>query len=309
MIINLEANQFKLTRFMNYLPNKSKSLVTNHTVCNQQLFEENRQKISSKPYAKYLNPEMYVYDEHILNAQKGPIPPSEILPPTIEGLNKLLEPGYLPHETGYGQMADGTLFASSLTHFPHATPEMLQWWFWWHSVEAERYALWYPYCHVSAMAENREVLSQSNLHHSDRYIGNTHKITEYLFDEKNDIHIHFVDPLELGFDTTKFKKVGIKAHACGFVSLQSPPIVICTMVHLARETDYGFELRSRYYMGHNAQINLMGRDIKFPSFLRQQMLKKAGLQVAYEQVLHDQIEFTHLASFLPDLYQEFGSDL
>lgn len=27
---------------------------------------------------------------------------------------------------------------------------MVDWWFWWHSVESERYALWYPYNHVSA---------------------------------------------------------------------------------------------------------------------------------------------------------------
>jgi hypothetical protein len=34
----------------------------------------------------------------------------------------------------------------------------------------------------------------------------------------------------------------------------------------------------------------------------------AGARVAYEQVLHDQIEFTHLATFLPHLYEEFSSD-
>jgi hypothetical protein len=33
----------------------------------------------------------------------------------------------------------------------------------------------------------------------------------------------------------------------------------------------------------------------------------AGARVGYEQLLHDQIEFTHLATFLPELYAEFGS--
>jgi 2,4-diacetylphloroglucinol hydrolase len=32
----------------------------------------------------------------------------------------------------------------------------------------------------------------------------------------------------------------------------------------------------------------------------------AGERVAYEQLLHDQIEFTHLATFLPELWSEFG---
>jgi len=31
-----------------------------------------------------------------------------------------------------------------------------------------------------------------------------------------------------------------------------------------------------------------------------------GLRVAYEQVLHDQIEFTHLSTFLAEIYREFG---
>jgi hypothetical protein len=34
--------------------------------------------------------------------------------------------------------------------------------------------------------------------------------------------------------------------------------------------------------------------------------RMAGERVAYEQLLHDQIEFTHLASFLGDIYREFG---
>lgn len=33
---------------------------------------------------------------------------------------------------------------------------------------------------------------------------------------------------------------------------------------------------------------------------------QAGEKVAYEQFLHDQIEFTNLASILPGLYEEFG---
>jgi hypothetical protein len=35
--------------------------------------------------------------------------------------------------------------------------------------------------------------------------------------------------------------------------------------------------------------------------------RMAGARVAYEQLLHDQIEFTHLSTFLADLHAEFGS--
>ena len=32
----------------------------------------------------------------------------------------------------------------------------------------------------------------------------------------------------------------------------------------------------------------------------------AGERVGYEQLLHDQIEFTHLSTFLADIYREYG---
>jgi hypothetical protein len=32
----------------------------------------------------------------------------------------------------------------------------------------------------------------------------------------------------------------------------------------------------------------------------------SGDRQAYEQLVHDQTEFNHLATFLPDIYREFG---
>jgi 2,4-diacetylphloroglucinol hydrolase len=196
--------------------------------------------------------------------------------------------------------------AAALLIFQTALPK----WFWWHSVESERYALWYPYCHVSVEAKNKEVLSKPGLTHEQRYVGNTHILTVYLNNRKNKIEITFLDPAELGFDTSRFKEAKIVASACGIVTLQNPKVDFCTMVHLARETGNGLELRSRYYIGHNMHIHLFGTRLGIPKKLSNFMLKKQGIgiQTAYEQVMHDQIEFTHLASILPDLYKEFGSD-
>jgi len=55
---------------------------------------------------------------------------------------------------------------------------------------------------------------------------------------------------------------------------------------------------------------VVGKEIEFPEFLKKKILKSdgTGLQAAYEQVMHDQIEFTHLASILPELYAEFGGN-
>jgi hypothetical protein len=185
---------------------------------------------------------------------------------------------------------------------------MFQWWFWWHSVEPARYTLWHPYSHVAANPIDRAVLGASGLTHEQRYIGNTHRVTERIGSRLVRISIRFVDPAELGFDTARFAEAGIVAHACAEVSLLLPEIPVTTMVHLARRTESGFELRSRYWNGHRMGLNLGSLSLPLDGILSTFGVKHrfVGESLAYDQLLHDQIEMTHLASFLPDLYREFG---
>lgn len=182
---------------------------------------------------------------------------------------------------------------------------MVAWWFWWHSVEAVRYSLWFPYNHVSALAMNRDVLTAPGLTHEQRYIGNTHEITEYIGPGRTDVRISFVDPHELGVDTT-----GVVAHACGNVSLQRPSLRIATMVHLWRTVPDGLELRSRYWLADRTEIALgpLGElDVTTPARVLGLKERLAGARLAYEQLVHDQVEFTHLASLLPSLWEAFGT--
>jgi hypothetical protein len=291
----------------NYLPGKKKSLILHDQAVNQKIWKQNQKKLASKPYGKYFKRDLYVYDDALQAINNGPIAVEDALTPASENLNKLLDKGYLPGETGYCEMPDGSLYSSSLTWFPNCTPEMFQWWFWWHSAESERYTIWYPYSHVSASVRNKNVLTQPGLTDEQRYIGNTHVITEYLEKKRNNITITFVNPADLGFDTSRFEEAGIKAHACGIVKLQRPDVVFCTMIHLVRETENGFELRSRYFIGSDVRIKVFGRYRKLPKSIVQLLLRKnGGLQLAYDQVLHDQVEFTNLASILPELYREFS---
>jgi 2,4-diacetylphloroglucinol hydrolase len=53
---------------------------------------------------------------------------------------------------------------------------------------------------------------------------------------------------------------------------------------------------------------LAGRDIDLDRPTAALGIKRriAGARLGYEQMLHDQIEFTHLAGFLADIYREFG---
>ncbi|MBB2946360.1 hypothetical protein FB565_006128 [Actinoplanes lutulentus] len=264
--------------------------VTYYPVPTQDLFEHNAQRIKDKPYAKYFNGDLWLHDD-VMPAIRHALPPSAALSSRPEDINRLLDPGYHEFETGFGVSEQGTPYVASLTRFPGCTPEMFTWWFWWHSVEPERYSLWYPHNHLQAIPRNQDVLTQPGLTDEQRYIGNTHDIVEYLGPMRAELVIEFVDPSAFGMDTSRFAQAGYRAHACGYIRDG-------LMLHLVRETPDGFELRSRYIFDRGEKPT---GDV--PAGAREQ-----ALAFAYELVLHDQIEFTHLSTFLADIYHEFSGD-
>jgi 2,4-diacetylphloroglucinol hydrolase len=279
--------------------------VSYYPVPTQRQFERNAELIRGKPYERYFNGDLKLrYD--VLPALRRPMERTDALAP--EDVNRLLDPGYHAVENGFCALPDGSAYVASHVPFPGATGEMYTWWFWWHSVEPARYTLWYPYNHIAARPLNRDVLAAPGLTNEQRYVGNTHHVDEYIGSELLRIAIRFLDPAELGFDTSRFTAAGIVGHACARVSLRDLPLEVVTMVHLARATADGLEQRSRYWIGHDAKLRLFGSTLSVDKIGAALGTKKrmAGKRVAYEQLLHDQIEFTHLAGFLPQLWREFG---
>ncbi|MFI1205415.1 DAPG hydrolase family protein [Streptomyces sp. NPDC020883] len=261
--------------------------VTYYPVPTQDLFRRNAERIKNKPYAEYFNGDLWLHDD-VLPSLKAPMDPDAMLSSDPADLNTLLDPGHHTVETGYGLTRAGHPYVASLTRFPGCTPEMFTWWFWWHSVEPERYSLWYPYNHVEAVPRNKDVLTRPGLSDAERYIGNTHDIVEYIGPTRLALSVEFVDPAELGLDTGRFTTAGYRAHACARIRGGY-------MIHLARKTDEGFELRSRYLLDRTpapAPDSTEARD--------------RARAFAYELLLHDQIEFTHLSTFLADIFAEFG---
>jgi 2,4-diacetylphloroglucinol hydrolase len=283
--------------------------VTYYPVGTQKAFARNAQRIAGKPYAHYFNGDMVLHED-VLPALRAPMDPAHALTTSPADLNSLLDPGYHEVENGYCALPDGSAYVTSLTRFPGCTSEMFRWWFWWHSFEPERYTLWYPWNHVSVRRKDLAAASAPGLSHEQRYIGSTHIITEYIGPDRMKIEITFVDPASWGFDVARFAAAGISGHACGDVFLQPIRLRAGTMVHLIRDTDDGFELRSRYWLADRPSISVAGRELNLslPATLLGIKRRLAGERVGYEQLLHDQIEFTHLASFLPKIYAEFGSD-
>lgn len=279
--------------------------VTYFPVATQRQFRRNQELIRGKPYERYFNGDLRLRGD-VLPAIRCAMSPTDALAPG--DVNSLLSPGYHRVENGFCELPDGSAYVASLVPFPRATGEMYQWWFWWHSVESARYTLWYPYNHIAAKPLDREILTRPGLSHEQRYVGSTHHVDEYIGPERLRVAIRFVDPAEFGFDTSRFADAGVVGHACARVSLLDRPLEVVTMVHLARKTSDGIEQRSRYWIGHDVKLRVFGRAISVDRIGAALRMKRrmAGARVAYEQLLHDQIEFTHLSSFLPELWAEFG---
>jgi hypothetical protein len=278
--------------------------VTYFPPATQRQFAKNRERIRGKPYERYFNGDL-VLREEVLPALRTPMDTSDALGPG--DLNALLEPGYHKVENGFCELPDGSAYVASHVPFPGCTGEMYRWWFWWHAVEPERYTLWYPYNHVSVQPRDRDILTRPGLSHEQRYIGTSHDVIEFIGPELLSITIRFIDPAEMGFDTSRFAAAGIVGHACARVALQPLGIEAVTMAHIVRATPDGIEQRSRYFIGHDVRLPRLG-GLSVDAFGAALGLKRrmAGERVAYEQLLHDQIEFTHLAGILADLYRDFG---
>ena len=281
--------------------------VTYYPPVTQHLLARNAEQVKGKPYERFFDDDLWLHDE-AMDALRQPMDPAAALAPDAGGLDSLLDPGYHEVENGYCALPDGSGYVASLVPMPGCDGEMYQWWFWWHAVEPARYTLWYPTNHIAAIPLDRRVLTAPGLTHEQRYVGTTHHVDEYIGPDLVQIAITFVEPAELGFDTGRFREAGIVGHACARVSFRRPRLEVVTMVHLARQTPDGIEQRSRYWIGHQPRLHAFGRsiDLDIPATKLGIKRRLAGERVAYEQFLHDQIEFTHLSTFLADLHTELA---
>jgi hypothetical protein len=281
--------------------------VTYFPVPTQRLFAKNRELIRGKPYEQFFDGHLWLHDD-VLPALREPMDPADALRPDPEGLNSLLDAGYHSVENGYCELADGTGYVAGRIPFPGCTGEMLHWWYWWCAEEPARFTLWYPYNHIAAEPADREVLTRPGLTDEQRHIGTTQYIDQYIGTQRPQVALDYLDPAELGFDTSRFAEAGIVAHSCSRGRLRRPPIESVTLVHLARRADDGFELRSRYWIGHDITLRAFGRKVPLGRAAARLVRRRLGGQrAAYEQLHHHLIEFTHLSTFLADIHRMFSN--
>ena len=154
----------------------------------------------------------------------------------LEEVNRLLEPGYLQTETGYFRLSNGHLHIAVLVRMPRCKGKMVDWWFGYMG-DSEKYRMWHPKDHLVGEWENWS---------PGKYIGATHIIEERMGEGIMNGKAYFRDPSEF-FDTSRFEEAKVGAAICAD-ALTDQDDHMGNIIHFARDTDFGCEMRSRFWL-------------------------------------------------------------
>jgi hypothetical protein len=291
-------------------PENERAPVTYLPVSAQKQFFSNKEAIKGKAYESFFNPKLEVPTADALALQLGPLDKADCLTPSVADLNRLIDPAYKSPKQGYAVLEGSTAYVQNRMVFPGATAEMLRWWFTWHPIERERYMLWFPQAHIENSVKDPARLANKNLSYEDRIYDNPNYVKELVGPAPMELLIRFTDPAKLGFDAGAFKRAGFTANASGIVGpAQATDVINSMMIHIGRDVDGGMELVSRYWIGAHPELRRFAGAEKAAG-----MMQKVGFNdqvaemTAYELAVHDMIEFNHLASILPALYERFGQE-
>jgi hypothetical protein len=197
---------------------------------------------------------------------------------------------------------------------PGVTGEMWDWWFGWHGTETARYKLWHPDAHYfSALGEDRS--ADRSLTDRQRYVDNVSYVDEYLGHERSALSVRFFDPARFGFAPSRPGETTIVARG----GLSTAPVSFAWLIHQVRATDNGAEMRSRFIVNDFSVLPLPAHAVTSRAG---RAMTAAPLRVTAGRLLpavaarkvsefgpvmvqHCAQEMNHLASFLPQLYEEF----
>lgn len=260
--------------------------------------------LKEKPYAKYWNPKMSDLPKRAYEAIcRGPMAAELFL--GLDETGKLLQSDCGKEENGFALTADGGLLIAINTDMPDSTPDMIDWWFAWHSDEAERYKLWHPKAHMHARWEDGKT-SADYKNPREIYQGRTSIVDEYVGSELGTYAIQFVAPNELELDKKVLEDQSATA-VCARVGFAGFPINFGYLIHLVQKTDSGSIMRSRFWVGPPYASARPGNSWASPVVEIAKMVKAPNETNARNLLVHCAEEMAHLASFLPALYKDLGN--
>jgi phloretin hydrolase len=259
----------------------------------------------AKPYAKYYfrahagaSPELA---PQLVDPQ--PMDSADALP--IERMSDLLDPGYLPGETGFCTLPNGGAYVAVNHPMPEVTTDMVNWWFAWHGLESLRYMLWSPKDHyaVDMNDADRARVLDPDTPMLLKFQGITHHVHEDIGGGADDLFISFMKPEDFGFDMSRWKSPNVATLVAANVLIKAArapegaPLMPVAMCHFIRELPQGgIEFRTRFWMGW--QIVDKKPQFTLPAGAQVPESVPAGL---FEHCI---LEYSNLRVLLPEIYAE-----
>ena len=200
----------------------------------------------------------------------------------LDEADRLLEPGYLSMESGYVRLPDGQLHVAARTSMPGCSSAMIDWWFGYVRT-TEQYKRWHPTDHVWCDWDGP----------SGEYVGGTHLVHEYIGGQMNELRINF-RPADDYLDTSRFAEADVGTAVCARTGPLGSDLWVGHLIHLVRDTEYGCEMRSRFWLGD------FEPEIAPTPQQRQEIIPD---QVGWGLLKHCNEEMGYLAELLPDLYR------
>ena len=197
-------------------------------------------------------------------------------------------------QIGYGTMSDGLAFVCNETYMPKVIPEMLDWWFPWHSVGSDlRYKIWDPEDHYFARADRADYVIDPKVPMNQKTWGVSHYIIEDIGFGPDFLKLNFKRPKDFGYDESIIGTEKCTSLVCAV----GEGNCAAAMTHKWYPYKDGVMFCSRFWVGvimteSGELINGMPEGISVP------------LQVPKNLYAHNIKEFTNLASFLPQIYVE-----
>lgn len=214
--------------------------------------------------------------------------------------NNILENEELQKEFGFTKLSNREYLVSMMCPMPGVTKEMIDWWFWWHPQNKERYQLWFPGEHfdIYTAKENNEYFSCLTM---PEFQPNTQYPVEKIGGMKMPLQIDFVRPTDFGFSEGAMERSNIATIVCGHVGVAVNPthakeglgitIYHTEMAHMYFQKEDGLFLVSRFWLGHSLKSKTLAKFMLTDSTAR-------GM------AQHCCVEYRNLAKKLPIIYNE-----
>jgi len=196
-------------------------------------------------------------------------------------------------QNGFGVFEDGTAAVCSRLYMPGVTPQMLEWWFPWHSVGSDlRYKIWDPEDHYFATAYPASRVLDPAVPMAQKTWDVDHYIMEDVGFGPQFVQIRFVRPADAGCDEQMIGSAYCAGLVCGIGQNTGT-----TMIHKWYPDQEGVVFQSRFWIGWGHRPD---------GSLGKCLPEGAAIPEAFARAMfaHSLKEYVNLASFLPELYRE-----